>query len=63
MWTNSISFSELLKIRDYLTAIINSTKNFLHVEISNKEIKNALKRLKQIDRELVDRLMGDHLND
>ena len=52
------SLLELLQTRVLLAAILNSTNNFLHVDISQKIPKIKLK-LKEIDKELMDRILED----
>ena len=52
------SLLELLQTRVLLAAILISTNNFLHVDISQKIPKIKLK-LKEIDKELMDRILED----
>lgn len=58
MRTKYFSLLELLKAREFLTAMMNSTRNFTYVEVSKEQLQKARMRLKEIDEELVNRLMG-----
>lgn len=59
MKTEHFSLLELLKAREYLTAVMNSTSSFIHTKISKDQLGRARKRLVEIDEELVARLMDD----
>lgn len=57
METKYFSLLELLKSREWLTAVMSSTRSFVHVDISKEHLQNARLRLKEIDQELINRLM------
>lgn len=59
METKYFTLVELLKSREWLMSVMNSTSSFVTVPISKEHIKNARLRLREIDQELVDRLMDN----
>lgn len=57
METKFFTLLELLKSREWLMSVMNSTGSFVSVPISKEHIKNARLRLREIDQELINRLM------
>jgi hypothetical protein len=57
METKHFTLLELLQARTWLLAVMSSTRSFVHVEVSKEQIEGGRKRLKEIDEELVARLM------
>lgn len=59
MKIKDLNLVELLESRKWLISIMNSTKAFLHYALSKDQLANIRQRLKEIDQELVDRLVDD----
>lgn len=57
METKNFTLLELLHARTWLLAVMSSTRSFVHVEVLKEQIEGGRRRLKEIDQELVARLM------
>lgn len=57
METKDFTLLELLQARTWLCAFLSATPNFVHVKTGSEEVTGARQRLKEIDQELIDRLM------
>lgn len=60
METKTFTLLELLGAREWLLSVMASTRNFIRADISKEQMAGANKRLKEIDQELINRLMEDH---
>jgi len=60
MEVKNFSLLELLQSRIWLVAVMNSTDSFLFAKPTREQISKVRIRLKEIDEELINRLMEDN---